>query len=190
MVTVIFCGIGHILSSLVIGLICVSLGMYFMRITNIQVANGTIAAWLMTVLGTVYTIWGIRQSFKNKNQNNIIVNTAENIKQNQQEDVKSNRSKTKHENSAIWFLLIIFILAPNEPLLPLILYPASTNNYFIMVLVSVVFGVMTIAAMLGMTFLGIYGVRLIHFNKFERHIHTIAGLSILLCGLAILLLKL
>jgi sulfite exporter TauE/SafE len=86
-----------------------------------------------------------------------------------------------------WVLFLIFVLGPCEPLIPLLMYPASENSTFTVVAVAIVFSVVTIATMMVITFLGIRGLSLVRAKKLERWMHAIAGGIVLLSGGLILM---
>ncbi len=56
-----FCGIGHILSALVLGVIGLALGVALSKIKAFDAARDSIAAWLFIAFGLVYFIWGMRR---------------------------------------------------------------------------------------------------------------------------------
>jgi nickel/cobalt transporter (NicO) family protein len=185
-VIVILCGIGHVLSSIVIGLIGIILGITITNITEIESSRGDIAAWLLMGLGIAYTVWGIRQSYKKK------THAHTHLHDNSLHDhIHSHEGEHSHihlddkKKITPWVLFIIFVFGPCEPLIPLVMYPAAKNNYLLMALVTLVFGIVTILTMLGMVTLGLYGYKLIRFEKLEKHIHVIAGATIFICGIAI-----
>jgi threonine/homoserine/homoserine lactone efflux protein len=70
-------------------------------------------------------------------------------------------------------------------LIPLLIYPAAEHNVFAVVLISTIFGIVTIGTMLVIVFLGLYGLSIVPMKKMQKHIHTLAGVSILLCGIAV-----
>jgi sulfite exporter TauE/SafE len=57
------CGLGHILSSVVLGLVGVALGIMVGKLEIIESFRGNIAAWLLIAFGLVYFVWGLRQSY-------------------------------------------------------------------------------------------------------------------------------
>jgi hypothetical protein len=65
------------------------------------------------------------------------------------------------------------------------MYPAAQGHIFDVVLVSLVFGIVTIGTMLTVVVGSGAGLNLIPTGQFERYSHTIAGISILLCGIAV-----
>ena len=88
-------------------------------------------------------------------------------------------------NLTPWILFTVFVFGPCEPLIPLLMYPAAKHSWFGMLIVTAVFGLVTIATMMTIIFIGYLGISFIPLKKLERYTHALAGASILLCGLAI-----
>jgi hypothetical protein len=65
------------------------------------------------------------------------------------------------------------------------MYPAAQGHIFNVVIVSVVFGIVTIGTMLTVVLGSIAGLHLLPTGQFERYTHALAGASILLCGIAV-----
>ena len=84
-----------------------------------------------------------------------------------------------------WILFLIFVFGPCEPLIPILMYPASQNNIPGAVFVSLVFASVTIATMMGVVFVFKFGFKRINLKPVEKYNHVIAGSVILLSGLAI-----
>jgi hypothetical protein len=84
-----------------------------------------------------------------------------------------------------WILFIIFIFGPCEPFIPLLLYPAAKNNLSEMILVTFTFTGITVITMIAIVFTSLFGLKLIPTLNLERYMHSIAGGTILLCGLCI-----
>jgi nickel/cobalt transporter (NicO) family protein len=87
-------------------------------------------------------------------------------------------------------LFTIFIFGPCEPLIPLLMYPAAQNSKIDLIMVTCVFGAVTISTMLAAVLISKAGIDLIPLAKVQRYSHAIAGASIFLCGLAIVFLGL
>jgi len=60
----ILCGIGHVLGSVVIGIIGIAFGIAITKLQNVESTRGEIAAWLLISFGLVYLIWGLRKAYK------------------------------------------------------------------------------------------------------------------------------
>jgi len=160
----ILCGFGHVLSSIILGLIGVALGTAVTKLEFIESIRGELAAWTLIAFGLVYLIWGLRRAYKNKHQHH------------HHNDKKS---------LTPWVLFIVFVLGPCEPLIPILMYPAAKSSLSGMILVAGVFSIVTIATMTSIVYLLIGGFKLLKFPSLERYSHALAGFVILLCGVAI-----
>jgi sulfite exporter TauE/SafE len=182
------CGIGHILSSVLLGLLGVALGVAVAKLKFIESYRGDIAAWLLIAFGLTYFIWGLHGAIRNRPHEHAHLHVAggahEHIHTHLGEHSHVHNSETK--NLTPWVLFIIFVFGPCEPLIPLIMYPAATKGGLTSVaIVAAVFGGVTILTMISIVMVSIFGLSKLHFQKFERYSHALAGLSIFLCGSAI-----
>lgn len=82
-------------------------------------------------------------------------------------------------------LFTIFLFGPCEPLIPILMYPAATDNNTAVAVVAVVFAVATIATMLVMVLALNAGAKKLPTAGLERWAHALAGVTLLVCGLAI-----
>jgi ABC-type nickel/cobalt efflux system permease component RcnA len=89
-----------------------------------------------------------------------------------------------------WILFTVFVLGPCEPLIPILMYPAAKSSIGGMFLVTGVFAAATLVTMLSIVLLGTWGIGFANFGKLEKYTHAIAGGTICLSGLAIMLLGL
>ncbi|MFH1051633.1 MAG: sulfite exporter TauE/SafE family protein [bacterium] len=181
------CGIGHILSSVVIGMLGIILGWALYSVETFESVRGDIAGWLLIAFGIVYTAWGINRFIKKKPHKHPHYH-SEGIfhsHKHSHSDSHSHKDETEKSNITPWALFIIFIFGPCEPLIPIVMYPAANHNYFLVIIVSLIFGITTIATMLILTFAGLYGLNLLQLNKLEKYIHLIAGITIILCGISV-----
>lgn len=60
------CGLGHVGSSVVLGMVGVALGIALNRLTPIEESRGSIAAWLLVAFGLAYAVWGLHRALKNR----------------------------------------------------------------------------------------------------------------------------
>jgi len=58
------CGLGHIGSSVVLGLIGVSLGLAVKKLEIVESIRGNLAAWLLIAFGLAYSMWGLRKAYR------------------------------------------------------------------------------------------------------------------------------
>jgi sulfite exporter TauE/SafE len=84
-----------------------------------------------------------------------------------------------------WILFTIFVFGPCEPLIPLLMYPAAALSPGAIALVAAVFGAVTVATMLAVVSLLALGLTAVSTERLGRLSHPLAGVTILLCGIAI-----
>ena len=182
------CGIGHILSSVLLGLTGLALGIAVNKLVSIESVRGEIAGWLLIAFGLVYMVWGIKRAVKNRPHTHghfhLDGSTHEHTHSHQREEHLHIHEQEK-KNVTPWALFLIFVFGPCEPLIPLVMYPAAQGNIFGVVTVTVIFGVITIATMMSIVVVSYLGASLIPFKKIERYTHALAGAAILLCGVSI-----
>jgi nickel/cobalt transporter (NicO) family protein len=181
------CGLGHILSSIILGFVGVALGIAVERLEFIESSRGTVAAWMLIAFGIAYSAWGIRQAILNRPHKHAHIHDGTVA----HEHEHTHRGKHVHlheregKNVTPWVLFIIFVFGPCEPLIPLLIYPAAQKNYLSVAAVSLAFGVVTISTMVAAVLLMRSGLSFTMFARAERYTHAIAGLTILTCGLMI-----
>jgi len=60
------CGAGHIGSTVVLGIVGISLDIAVSKIEVFESFRGGIAAWLLIAFGLVYFLWGMRKAIRNR----------------------------------------------------------------------------------------------------------------------------
>jgi sulfite exporter TauE/SafE len=182
------CGLGHIASSIILGMIGVSLGIAVKKLEIIESSRGNIAAWLLIAFGLAYLVWGLRRAYKNKPHVHAHIHTGES----EHEHHHDHHSEHSHVHNGAgrssitpWALFAIFVFGPCEPLIPILMYPAAKIGFFGVLMVVLVFGLATIVTMLAAVLLAGSGVNFLPLAKVQRFAHVIAGATIFLCGLAI-----
>ncbi len=210
-------GGGHVLSSVLLGLLGVYLGAEIMKLEALEAFRGSLAAWLLIGFGFTYFIWGIFRAIKNKPHSHFHVHadgvvhehphghTGEHAHVHMQTHllhapphgqpgvhagIQPQLLKNKAKDLTPWILFTVFVLGPCEPLIPLLMYPAAKSSIAGMFLVTLIFSVTTIATMLSIVLLGIWGISFARLGKLDRYTHAIAGGTICLSGLAIMFLGL
>ena len=186
------CGIGHVLSSVILGFVGIGLGIAVFRLESIEAFRGDIAAWLLIAFGFTYLIWGIHRALRGKTHTHSHVHESgvahSHIHRHFDEHTHVHNTKSAHITP--WILFIIFVFGPCEPLIPLVMYPAARGNILSVAIVASAFSVATIGTMLGLVLVSSYGLSKLPVHKLERYSHALAGLAILLCGSAIMFLGL
>ena len=186
----ILCGIGHVLSSIVLGIIGIALGVSINKLGAIESYRGGIAAWLLIAFGTGYFVWGVflarrNRSHKHWHAHGDVSMPIHKHKHKHSKDQLHVHKGEKTKNLTPWILFIIFVFGPCEPLIPLLIYPAVRSSTFGLALVTGVFGVVTIATMLSIVILLSLGANLLPMGRLERYTHALAGAMICFCGIAI-----
>ena len=181
------CGVGHVFSSVIIGLIGIALGIALHKIVIIESFRGNIAAYLLIAFGLVYFIWGLRQAYLKKPHTHFHFHADGKGHVHQHTHFNNHSHVHTDDKKSItpWVLFLIFVFGPCEPLIPILMYPAAQNHWFDLSVVTLAFAVVTIATMSVIVFLGLKGFHLLPAEKIERYTHAIAGFTILLCGLGI-----
>lgn len=182
----ILCGIGHVLSAVLLGIIGISLGLTFSKFKFIESFRGEIAAWLLICFGLIYLLWSVRSIYRGKKHTHLHFH----------EDGKLHRHVHAHKLEHVhihekkkeltpWVLFIIFILGPCEPLIPLIMYPAIKGSLFSVFLITAAFGIVTILTMTFMVIVAVFGINFLRFSFFEKYGNALAGAIIFGSGLII-----
>lgn len=182
------CGIGHIASSVVLGLVGVSFGLAIKELIDVESFRGNLASWLLIAFGLAYLVWGLRRAYRNKPHRHSHFHIHEDKHSHEhihhQEHAHVHAGENRH-SMVPWALFVIFVFGPCEVLIPVLMYPAAQGGWIDLVIVTSVFGLVTIATMLGVVLLARTGVSFIRFTSLQRFSHAIAGATICLCGLAI-----
>jgi len=182
------CGLGHIMSSIVLGFIGVILGIGVMKLEIFEAFRGNLAGWFLIAFGFTYFIWGLHRAYKNKPHSHCHTHADlskhSHIHNHKQEHTHVHNEAGK-KNITPWVLFTIFVLGPCEPLIPILMYPAAKSSVAGLIGVTVVFGSVTIITMMSVVMISSLGVNLIPLGRLERYNHALAGAMICLCGLAI-----
>ena len=182
------CGAGHVLSSIILGIIGIALGISISKLGAIESFRGGLAAWLLIAFGAGYFIWGVIRARKSRPHVHWHAHGDTSMpihKHTHSKDHLHLHKGEKAKNLTPWILFTIFVFGPCEPLIPLLIYPAAKSSVFGLVLVMGVFGVVTIATMLSIVILLSLGTNLLPMGRLERYTHALAGATICLCGIAI-----
>ena len=181
------CGIGHVLSSVVLGLIGIAVGISVSRLVSFESFRGNIAAWLFIAFGLVYMIISVRNLVKKRKHSHSHFHFD-----GEKHDHEHNHHKEHshiHQEDIVkttpWILFLIFVFGPCEPLIPILMYPAAESNITGAIIVSLLFSVVTIGTMMSVVLAFKLGLNKINLKPVEKYSHLIAGAMIFFSGLAI-----
>lgn len=174
-------GIGHVGSSVIIGLVGIAMGISLSRLEAIESFRGELVGWLLFSFGILYTFYGLYKYIRHSNHMHLpkflVPKKIRDIQHLPTEE--SDKDNTK---LTPWLLFLIFVFGPCEVLIPMLIFPAYENSAFGMLAVALVFGIATIGTMMLAVWIGHKGTVLVRFRKHERYWHLIAGLIILISG--------
>lgn len=181
------CGLGHVLSSVVLGAVGIALGVGVARLEGLEAARGDLAAWALTAFGAAYTVWGIRRALRDVAHHHP--------------HVHPDGSRDAHEHTHVaghlhphadrgdltpWILFTVFLFGPCEPLIPLLMVPAAHHSPWGVAVVAAAFSAATIATMLVVVLtLRAGAARLSPRASLARFSHAAAGATVLACAVAI-----
>ncbi len=194
-------GLGHILSSIVLGFVGIALGIAVSKLEGIESTRGALAAWLLIGFGFAYFLWGMRRAWRGKPHTHPHLHEHVHDDPAHEHDhdhahahphthelashAHPHGEDPKKVNLTPWILFTIFVFGPCEPLIPLVMYPAARHSTAGVALVAAAFGVVTIATMLVIIAAAAYGAKFVRLGKLERYSHALAGLMIFVSGLAV-----
>lgn len=164
-------GMAHVLSSVLIGLAGIAFGVSVLKLQNIESSRGALAGWMLIGFGLAYTVWGIRHAVK------------------QRTTLQAHPPTTSNPSLTAWILFTILLFGPCEPLIPLLMYPAALGSWLQVAVVALIFGVTTVATMVGIVYLACR--RAVRSPCTDCHpwlgrfAHAAGGLVVLSCGIAV-----
>ena len=182
------CGLGHVLSSVVLGFLGIGLGIAVTKLEGVESFRGSLAAWLLIGFGLAYFVWGLHRALRNKPHTHVHVHSVSD------EHAHTHTHNESHvhvhdgagkANITPWILFTIFVFGPCEPLIPLVMYPAARHNTGGVILVTAAFGLATILTMMVIISLASWGVSFVRLGRLERYSHALAGAMIFVSGLAV-----
>lgn len=182
-----FCGIGHVLSSVILGLIGIAVGISVSKLVAVESFRGNIAAWLFIAFGLVYMVISVRSLYKKKRHTHSHFHSGEGVHAHDHNHhlEHSHIHEKDQANTTPWILFLIFVFGPCEPLIPIVMYPAAENNIAGAVAVSILFSVVTISTMMAIVLAFKLGFSKINLKPIEKYSNLIAGAMIFLSGIAI-----
>lgn len=187
------CGLGHVGSSVILGFTGVTLGVAVEKLELLEGMRGSFITWIFTAFGLLYMVWGIRKAYKNRPHTHVHfhkdgdAHIHEHTHHNEHSHIHSDENKIK---LTPWILFTVFIFGPCEPLIPIVMYPAAKLDFQSLVYLTSVFSLITIGTMVSLVAAASYGLKYIPVKKSGRYAHAMAGGTIFLCGMGMLILGL
>ena len=186
------CGLGHVGSSVVIGVILATAGMAVAQWEGSSWASwhesrGSLSAWLLIGVGAAFLVWGIIQAFRGHTHSHVHYheNGTLHTHEHDHSGAHMHVHEAKVKSLTPWVLFAIFVFGPCESLIPLMLASWAMTGIGGMVLVVLVFSLATVLTILGTVAALLIGISSIPWGKVDRWSTALAGMSLVLCGAAI-----
>lgn len=182
----IICGLGHVLSSVLLGLVGLFLGWQLNKVSWFQDVRGNVSSWALLLFGAIYLLYGLRQAYLNKPHKHFdVMGEDVYVYEHRHGDVVMPQSRVKITPLV---LFAIFVMGPSEPLIPLLFYSGTQRSVTQVVVLITAFTISTVLTMLGMVLLGCYGYSFLKTDKLERYVHAIGGAVVVMCGIGMVFL--
>ena len=165
----IFCGLGHVTVSAVLGIVALIAGLKAVHAIGIRLEEH--ATLLLMGFGTVYMVWGLRRSFR-----------RDPLAVLHHQHHHHARGHNDHDHGLTeWSLFALFSLDPCVAVIPMIV-AASAGGWAAVGGVVLVYEAATIAAMIVLVGVAVAGVRTMRFAFLDRFGDALAGGLILTTG--------
>ncbi|MBI5208559.1 MAG: hypothetical protein HY927_01140 [Elusimicrobia bacterium] len=187
------CGLGHVGSSVAIGLGGVALGAAVGQLVPIEAGRGRIAAWLLLGFGLLYAIWGLKKAWSGEPHSHRHAH-ADGVLHGHDHGHLEAPHAHPHGRAGVditpWVVFTVLVFGPCEPLIPVVMYPALAHSWAGLALVTAVFAATTVGCMLGVVMLAHHGLSLVRWAWLDRYTHALAGGAVFACGVAVVFLGL
>jgi hypothetical protein len=188
-----WCGLGHVSSSIVIGAVLGVTGTAVSEWANSpwkgwHEARCGVAAWLLVGVGAAFVVWGTVRALRHREHSHLHAHADGIIHAHPHSHTGSHMHEHEAHARAVtpWILFTVFIFGPCESLIPLMLAAWGLSGARASFLVALVFSAVTVLTIMGTVSLLLAGVNRIPLGPIERWSTSIAGLSLALCGLGII----
>lgn len=186
------CGVGFVLSSLAIGSLGFALGMAIQRFVEVESFRGTLSAWIIVLFGLGYFDYRFALAVLDPHEDHWHVHSGKVIKiHGQHIHAKKHLHDHEKENAITlqpWKLFLTFFLSPAKPFAGMMIYPAAKSGTTSVVFLTVIFVVATLVSLVTIVLKPDLGIRLASHGQLDRYRDALAGATIFLCGVALLLL--
>ncbi|MFI3305335.1 MAG: hypothetical protein R3Y68_02335 [Rikenellaceae bacterium] len=182
----IVCGMGHVLSSVVLGIIGVVVGWQMSEISIFQDMRGDMSSWALLIFGILYLAYGINKARKVQAHKHFdVVEDDVYVYEHKHNEAYAPGSRVKVTPLV---LFAIFVMGPSEPIIPLLFFSGTHRSPVEIAWLIALFTVTTIATMIGMVLLGNFSYNKIGSYHIDQYSHAIGGFVISLCAFGMLFL--
>ena len=180
-----YCGIGHVLGSLLLGAFGLLAGAQLAALVEIEGLRGNLAGWALLTFGLVYFAWGLKKAGRSHRHSHVHVHDG--VVHTHEHDHRQEHAHVHAERSSVtpWIVFVIFVLGPCEALIPLFMYPAAQHDALLVAQVALVFGAITLVTMLACVAVTTIGLDKLRLPTTGRYAHAAAGAAVLACGILV-----
>jgi len=179
----IICGLGHVWSSVLLGLLAAAIGWSIHAVGWMQEIRGSFAGWCLLLFGLIYFVVGLVRLKTNRLHKHFEQDSNGSLYVFEHRHGGSAGQGKRHRLTP-WVLFIIFILGPCEPIIPLLYLPAAEQSWMAFLMLVLVYSIVTLASMVLMVAIGYFGWGRMGNNEFlQRYHQPIGGAAVFLCGL-------
>ena len=183
------CGIGHVVSSVVIGAVGAVLGSTLESLAWVESSRGEVAAALLISFGLAYAAWGVWHMRRGVVHSHVHAHADGTVHGHSHDHHGEHlHAHDVGPNLTPWALFVVLLLGPCEPLIPLMVVPAMSQSWLAVGAVVAVFGILTVGTMAVTVAVGYHGLRLVPGRELGRYAHLTAGLVLAASGAAVLVL--
>lgn len=185
------CGFAFLLSSLLISSVGIALGLTIKKHVELETFRSTLAAWVLIVFGLAYFDHRLAVALVNYQHEHWFVRGGEVINIHGKHFLERDRpyihGKEKLKTLKPWKLFWTFFLYPCKPFIAIVIYPAAKDSITGLVFLTAIFSSVTIASLLIFVLKPDLGIKLAVYKRLDRYRNALAGATIFLCGIALLL---
>jgi len=126
----IICGLGHVFSSVILGIIGVYLGWQLNKISWLQDVRGNVSSWALFIFGLGYLIYGIWKMSKKHSHKHFDVMGDEVYVHEHTHGKSTSGHHHHHQKTKVTPLVLfaIFVMGPSEPLIPLLFFSGAHRS--------------------------------------------------------------
>lgn len=178
------CGIGHVLSSVVIGVIGISIGASLGLLEDIEATRGDFVKYALFAFGLAYFVYGLKKIYRSRKHTHSHSHGGEIHVHEHSHIEEHTHSHDLEKATTFWAIFLIFVFGPCEVLIPLVMVPAAEFNWMGVISVSLVFSLATLSMMLFMVTVLTFGLDALRLDAkfFRRWGYVFSGTAIMACA--------
>jgi len=192
------CGVGHVGGSIAIGAALVAAGAAVSGWESTSWAafhewRGPVAAWLLVGVGAAFFVYGMIRARRGVPHTHAHAHGSGGAHEHEHAHRDAHlhpHAEGRRRRLTPWVLFTIFIFGPCESLIPLMLAAWAVGGLGGTACVAAAFSVTTILSMMIIVAALLAGINRVPLGRLDRYSMAVAGLSLVLCGGAILFLGL